>query len=539
MLGTIVATAVALLVAFRVDRPHPDGPLATVLFTFAVLGSLVSGGLLWWRAAVVDSGRLGWLAAVYLADGLLLAVRTFSSTGGSERFPIPTGGQALSSVLTAYALAGGTLLAGRSAPFRALPRALAVAGVVGLGALLLASRNGLVTAYSASGHMDALLRLLWVAGTVLMVVAVWRFWTVVGSQVAVDWTLRWPLVSLVVALVSVVTRAVSLRLYDAAWWTAAAMQATTGVVLLVGLVIGSTRLLHQLEGFTEGLAVGLENEVRRAGSGDAVLLQDVDELADQPAGERPLRRSDDAVADLLSGRELEVVLQAVVDLRTGGVTGVEALSRISGPASSPAQFFADAAAAGVSREAELLAVRRALDLLPELPGTAWLALNVSPATAASPELAAVLRGHDRRRIVLELTEHAEVAEYDALVDALTRLRDAGVRVAVDDAGAGFSSFRHVVRLRPHIVKLDMSLIAGIDTDPVRRALVASLIGFVSTIGSTVIAEGIETRAELEVLTALGVRLGQGYLLGRPRPAPEALVVTLPDTDAARRLVRRP
>jgi EAL domain-containing protein (putative c-di-GMP-specific phosphodiesterase class I) len=180
----------------------------------------------------------------------------------------------------------------------------------------------------------------------------------------------------------------------------------------------------------------------------------------------------------------------------------------------------------------MLALRRALELLPRVPPEAWLAVNVSPRTASCPELRELLRHVPRSRLVLEITEHDEVESYDALVDALCRLREGGVRIAVDDAGAGFASFRHVLRLRPEIVKLDISLIAGIDVDPVRRALVSSLVDFTAQIGAAVIAEGIETEPEFEVLQQHGVRLGQGYLLGRPRPVAEAFTVTLPDTAAA-------
>jgi EAL domain-containing protein (putative c-di-GMP-specific phosphodiesterase class I) len=322
----------------------------------------------------------------------------------------------------------------------------------------------------------------------------------------------------VTAAAGVVLRALSAGREDALWWASLTVTSVGGVVATAGLVHGAASLLGRLEGFAEELAVSLEAEVRLAGPTAAL------------SGSTGPR----SVTDVLDGRTLSVVLQAVVDLPTGGVVGVEALTRVLGsPPMSPVELFAAAAEAGVSREVELMAVRRALDLLPRLPVDAWLALNVSPATASGAELAELLRHVERRRVVLELTEHTEVESYDTLVDALSRLRDAGVRIAVDDAGAGFSSFRHVIRLHPDIVKLDMSLIAGIDTDPVRRALVSSLVGFTRSIGATVIAEGIETRSEFEVLRSHGVRLGQGYLLGSPRGIADAFTVTLPDTAAAR------
>jgi EAL domain-containing protein (putative c-di-GMP-specific phosphodiesterase class I) len=121
-----------------------------------------------------------------------------------------------------------------------------------------------------------------------------------------------------------------------------------------------------------------------------------------------------------------------------------------------------------------------------------------------------------RRLVLEVTEHAEVADYETLVTRLRNLRETGCRIAVDDAGAGYASLRHILRLRPDYIKLDMTLTQGVDRDPDRRALASSLLTFAREVSATVIAEGIETEAELEVLRGLGVTLGQGYYLARPQ-----------------------
>lgn len=534
-----LAVSAVLLLVFSIAEPgYPSGRLFVVLYTLGVLSFLVSGGMLSMRARVLRSGRLSWLAATYLTLALTMVMRTGSDDieVGADGLRVPTTGSAGVSVLSALALAGGMALASRATKYVISLRIGAAAVVLAAVAVLPVVDDSLPDTYASDGSSTALGLGLWVLALVCLATATWVVWRQVGPQVAVDWTLRWPLVALAFALCATGLRVVSLQVHDAAWWSASVMQALTGLVLMTGLVAGAASLLHRLEGFTERFAEDLETEVRRASTPGSLLLED--DFEDRTEDARALARASSsirALEDLLQDRELNVVLQAVVDLRRGEVTGVEALSRISGPqATPPSEFFADAAAAGVSREAELLAVQRALELLPELPGRTWLALNVSPGTAASPELAELFRPHDRSRLVLELTEHAEVERYDALIDALSRLRETGVRIAVDDAGAGFASFRHVVRLRPEIVKLDMSLIAGIDTDPVRRALVSSLLSFSRSIGSVVIAEGIETRGELEVLTSLGVRLGQGYLLGRPRPAAEALVVTLPDTTAARR-----
>jgi EAL domain-containing protein (putative c-di-GMP-specific phosphodiesterase class I) len=116
---------------------------------------------------------------------------------------------------------------------------------------------------------------------------------------------------------------------------------------------------------------------------------------------------------------------------------------------------------------------------------------------------------------VELTEHTAVEDYDALDAALRPLREDGLRIAVDDAGAGYATFRHILRLAPDVIKLDRSLISGIDVDPARRALAGAVVAFAGEVRATVVAEGIEQSAELTVVLDLGVDAGQGYLFSRP------------------------
>jgi EAL domain-containing protein (putative c-di-GMP-specific phosphodiesterase class I) len=131
-----------------------------------------------------------------------------------------------------------------------------------------------------------------------------------------------------------------------------------------------------------------------------------------------------------------------------------------------------------------------------------------------PELAEKLAPHDRP-LVVELTEHQPVEDYAELDAALGRLRDHGVRVAVDDVGSGFASFRHVTRVRPEILKLDRTLVCGIDEDPVRQSLASAIVAFARDVGATVVSEGIESENELACLVDLAVGCGQGFFLGRP------------------------
>jgi EAL domain-containing protein (putative c-di-GMP-specific phosphodiesterase class I) len=149
-----------------------------------------------------------------------------------------------------------------------------------------------------------------------------------------------------------------------------------------------------------------------------------------------------------------------------------------------------------------------------LPDDTYLSVNVSPQTALDPRLSEMLRA-SAAHIVLELTEHTPVDQYDHLLAALTELRNAGLRLAVDDAGSGYAGLQHILRLRPDIIKLDIELIRGINTDPARQSLAAALVLFGDKIDATITAEGVETNEELQTLRRLHVPYGQGYHLGRP------------------------
>jgi EAL domain-containing protein (putative c-di-GMP-specific phosphodiesterase class I)/DNA-binding response OmpR family regulator len=232
--------------------------------------------------------------------------------------------------------------------------------------------------------------------------------------------------------------------------------------------------------------------------------------------ERRQRRIDQALAP----GSLAMVFQPVAALATGNVVGAEALARFAcEPARPPDEWFAEAYDIGRGAELELAAIAAALDQLHRLPPDTFLAVNASPATATSPELDALLARHPADRLVLELTEHTRVVDYDTLLAALARLRRRGVRIAVDDTGAGYTSFQHLLQLGPDILKLDTTITTGIHADPIRRSLAAALVTFATEIGATVIAEGIEIADELTTLRRLGIPWGQGYHLARPGELP--------------------
>jgi PAS domain S-box-containing protein len=224
-----------------------------------------------------------------------------------------------------------------------------------------------------------------------------------------------------------------------------------------------------------------------------------------------------AVQESLDPSAFTPFFQPIVALDSRLVAGYEALTRFSpsnGDLLGPIVAFAAAARVGLGLELEIVTLRAALVAADVLPPEAFVSLNVSPELLMSGRLAELLAGHERQ-VVLEITEHVAISDYAGLRRSLIGLGPR-VRLAVDDAGAGFASFRHILELAPDFVKLDIDLVRGIDTDPARQALVAGMTHFATDRGLHLIAEGIETKAELATLRSLGLEFGQGYLLGRPR-----------------------
>lgn len=245
-------------------------------------------------------------------------------------------------------------------------------------------------------------------------------------------------------------------------------------------------------------------------------------LPRETAQEAAASRSQNQIREIIDGKLLLTAFQPIHSLGTGHLIGVEALSRfVSDDGAGAEYWFQEAAAVGLSAELEFAALTTALEAARELPPLIYVALNISPATCLDPGLPGLLERSSLPldRMVLEQTERLEVPEYGPLIAALAPLRERGLRIAVDDAGSGFASMRHVLHVRPDIIKLDRSLTAGIDDDQGQRALGAALAEFARRIGATLVAEGIETQAELAAVTGLGMAAGQGYLLGRPSVHP--------------------
>lgn len=217
---------------------------------------------------------------------------------------------------------------------------------------------------------------------------------------------------------------------------------------------------------------------------------------------------------------VRVALQPIVELGAGRWQGVEALARFA-DGRPPDRWFADANEVGAGLQLELRALEAALAAATALPPHVQLSVNASPALVLDPAFHALLNraGDLRERLVVEITEHAAVTRYEDIRAALLPHRERGLRLAVDDTGAGYASFAHVLRLRPDVIKLDRSLLAGIDQDAARRAFVTAIVLLALELGAAVTGEGIETRGELETLRTLGVDHAQGYLLARPTTDP--------------------
>lgn len=251
-----------------------------------------------------------------------------------------------------------------------------------------------------------------------------------------------------------------------------------------------------------------------------VLAGRIDEgLADS----RQREKAADEIRALIAAGAPRIVFQPIYGLEDDVMLGVECLSRFdTEPNRSPDVWFNAAHRAGVGLELELHAIQTALGALDRFPAPLFLGVNASPELILSGLLGPVLERFDLSRVMIEITEHATVTDYGDLARALQPWRTRGARLAIDDAGAGYASMRHILNLAADVIKLDMSLTRDIDTDPSRRALAKGLISFAHEVGSHITAEGVETRSELEMLRRVNVDKVQGFYLSRPLSLADAV-----------------
>ncbi len=222
-----------------------------------------------------------------------------------------------------------------------------------------------------------------------------------------------------------------------------------------------------------------------------------------------------AISDVIRTRSFHPVFQPIVELASRRIVGYEALTRFEA-GQRPDVCFADAWSVGLGSDLELATLTAAVDAAQGLPAGASLSLNISPRLVAHAQRLRPILAVADRPLIVEITEHETIDDYDGLRHAIEGL-GTHIRVAVDDAGAGVANLGHIIDLRPDFVKLDISLVRGVNADLGRQAMVVGMRHFSKTAGCRLIAEGVETVEEADTLTSLGVEFGQGYLLGRPEP----------------------
>ncbi len=513
----IGAGLLAALVTVQLLRPwwNPvtDAPSALpIILALAVVAAGLATYLLVVRVRLVDNPRLRWVIAALGLSVTTLLYQAAEATGLTQ----------LPELLTPSAVVAMTWV-----------RHAAI-GILALGAVLAPDAHRLRQA------------LTWAFALLIVLVQFEPTWEVLPTIVEVDGLLtdvhRWGTAATVVvataaAVVYVlgsgrraarpdvyVVLMLVLTAIDAAvgwrattfpgwlWWNLAVLRSAPFVILAFGLLVDNARLVGLLRRHERGLQDQLAREVDRAVEAGS------ERLTDAGAGVR--------IDQLLREGAFTPVFQPIVDIRTGATFAVEALTRFTDePRRSPDVWFDEAHTVGRGMELELATLAAALDAVRALPADIAVSVNVSPTTLLDRRLLTCLDVVDEQRpVIVEITEHAPVADYGRLDEVRAELRARDIRLAVDDAGAGFSSLRHVVRLRPDLLKLDMSLTRGIHMDPVRHALAASLVDFARRTGVTLIAEGVEEEAELTALTELGVDAAQGYLLSRPLPVEQLAVV---------------
>ena len=501
-----------------------NGSLLEVLLGISLLQALVAAGALLFgylaRAMVLTTAevRLRWIPWAFGIAGLLGVVQGLAS--GFE----PSGLDPSISLNAATLLGLSTQLLIPTivlASVRRRPRQLslllliawavfAVASVVIDVTPALRSEPWVPALVEDDGSLTPLARLLALGIAVWAAFCLWRWRRRArGAHVMPE---RWLTVVLAFDILAALALALAGEVRDPLWWTSLVLTAGQYAAPAVGQLVGLVQLFQAMDRYERYLERRLssvlasrEDERRAAVSGAA----QVDE-----ARERTERLLDDG---------LVMAFQPIVELDSGDVVGIEALARSrEAPDRGAEGMFVDAAACGLGVQLELAAARAALAALPEIGDKPYLAINLSPQALADSEAFEILKDAPLERIVVEVTERSVIEDPVRLREAIDALRDRGLRLAVDDTGAGHAGLRHIIGLRPDVLKLDRVLCHEIERDTVRGALASSLAYFTRAVGATLVAEGVETEADLQALARLGSVHGQGYLLGRPGPLEEAL-----------------
>ena len=314
----------------------------------------------------------------------------------------------------------------------------------------------------------------------------------------------------------------------------------------LGLLLTSGRLTRELNHLlrqarhdaenAETLLLAGDIASRVAKRSDAACVRETGQSEDPLSAEEKLL-AEEALARFIAGDGLAMAVQPIVDVHTGSVHAYEALARFAGSTEGPLHWFSMAAALGKRDALERACLRAALHLFGQRPSGVSLSVNLSAPVLLDPLTLEMLdEQHDLRGLIVEITEETLVQSDTELRSVIVPLQERGACLAVDDMGAGYSGLRQITTVHPGYLKLDRSLISGIDHDSDRAALVGALVGYSKQVGSLLVAEGIEYSAELRVLGDLGVPLAQGYYTGRPgRPWPDVRVAR-PSAESDRALV---
>jgi EAL domain-containing protein (putative c-di-GMP-specific phosphodiesterase class I) len=505
----VLLAGVALAVALPVLRllGADDDPSAAVTAAHVVAGvcTVLAAYLLLVQESVTGDLRLRWVAA---GHALLLGV--VLARAATLRGPGPDAG--LTTDLLSRG-AGAGLVWSLVLPLTVLTVGLAVRSMRLLAGLAVVVGGSTALALAAPGPVGELLEddgaftpALQVAGllvAVVVVLAVLSWWRECPLGRRGPWGLV--LAGLVVAAPVWPLRVLSGERYDGLWWASVVLEDLALLLPVCGLLVQGTsgyfrqaRRWHQLEAEVRALRTS-----SALLPGRSITPEDEAGLPEEPE-----------VRQIVDERRVKIALQPVVDLTSGAVLGHEALARFGGRTPTD-RWFRAASRYGLGGELEQVTLSAALALLPGLPAEQYLAVNVSPAALTDDVVISLLHASDLRRIVVEVTEHEAVADYPLARTALDRLRAAGARIAVDDTGAGFASLRHVLLLQPDVIKLDMSITRDVETDKRQRALITAILRFAREVGSEVLAEGVETEPQLQVLKEIGVPVGQGWHLGVP------------------------
>jgi EAL domain-containing protein (putative c-di-GMP-specific phosphodiesterase class I) len=509
LLGACLVMAVAAAVVPVLGGDGRSSAAVPACLAIGITCAALLSHLLHASSKATGDGRLAWMSVGTTLALIALSLSLFSlpslfPNGGPVNQSVDSGSARYLLLHVALLAAAGIALAGWEPKLRSL----LVFG--GLGALLLtwaavasSPFGDLASNDGFSPTMRALVALIVI--TQAGVVALW--WRRAAG--AVSWGDMCVMAMMSLSALDAFAYLVSPSAFEGAWWASLALRAGQFAVPAVGLLLGFIAVAEKLREFEEELTANLVNERERARQAQEAATFDAQRR------ERVCAR----MRRLIDGDGLDVAFQPIVDLASGQVVGAEALARFTDADGEPLpteRSFLDAHAVDMGVELELAVIRLALGCQARLPEGRYLALNVSPAVLEDDDLAFQIAAHHTDRpLVVEITEHQPVEDYVALSASLDRLRALGVRVAVDDVGSGFASFRHVTRVNPDILKLDRTLVCGIDDDPVRQSLASAIVAFASDVGAVVVSEGIENESELCCLKGLAVGCGQGFYLARP------------------------